>query len=247
MKNKYQHFLLMLLTLVVITSSVNAQKCGYVKFNQGIIDYNLCNNFLNQDTIKAEILNKNMEPTWSEIDGVKFNLPNGYKIVGAKLSTVITPSLWPNMNENVIQYQTFDDFSILCKDVKKLQANDNIIMHPMELNQQQIIDNYFSNATEIHKDQLVNYLNKVFDKEKKYLTELKPDKIISAKDIKKDLLENERTRKVYLKYLNNFTTMKNAPREIFDLLTTIEYLTLTIENNNKTKEVTLEYFPIHGN
>lgn len=247
MKIKYQPKLFLFIAVITLSCNSNSQKCGYIKFENGIMEFNLCNSFLVQDTVKAEIINQSMEPNWLEIDGVKFNLPSGYKIIDAKLSTEITPSLWPDINENVIQYLTFSDYSILCKDVKKVEINGSTIMHPMELEEKLISDLYFNNAPKLRKAQLVNYLIKIFEEKKNYFKELKPDSIYSAKDIKDKLLDNEREKRVYLKYLNNFTTMRNATKENFSLLAEARYLTLSIENNNNIKEVTLEYFPVYGN
>ena len=188
-----------------------------------------------------------MGPGWEEFDGVKFILPNGYKIIDAKLSAEITPSIWPNINENVTQYLTFSEYSILCKDVKKLEINKNTIMHPMELKEKLIRDVYFNNAPKLRKDQLVNFLNKKFEEEKTYIKELKYDTLYSSKEIKEKLIENEREKKVYLKYLKNFTTLKNANKDNFGLLAMVRYLTLSIENKNNIKKVTFEYFPVYGN
>jgi hypothetical protein len=248
MKNKFQPTLFFFLALIAFSCNSNSQKCGSNKFQKNrIVEFNLCKNIIDQDTAKGELLNQSMGPDWEDFDGIKFILPKGYKIIDAKLSAKITPSIWPDINENVIQYLTFSEYSILCKDVKKLKINENTIMHPMELKENLIRDVYFKNAPKLRKDQLVNILNKRFEEEEIYINELKSDTSYSAKDIQEKHLENEREKKVYLKYLNNFTTLKNANKENFGLLAIARYLTLSIENNNNIKKVTFEYFPVYGN
>ena len=62
-----------------------------------------------------------------------------------------------------------------------------------------------------------------------------PDEYSSASDINKLILDNDIERKIYTKYLNNYTTWKNAPKEQFELLSVKRYLTLTIQNGENTK------------
>jgi hypothetical protein len=93
----------------------------------------------------------------------------------------------------------------------------------------------------------VNILNRRYEEVKNYINELKSDTSYSAKDIQEKILANEREKKVYLKYLNNFTTLQNANKDNFGLLAIARYLTLSIENNNIIKKVTFEYFPVYGN
>ena len=274
MNNKNKIIAISFLISSFISTSCNGQqKCGVGKLYHSKVEFYICEEMLNIDTIKNDdnrwfaesefvsmrnwVEYKNvpildsppiMEESWlGEFDTIAFHLPLDYKITEAKQSFVIIPSIWARDGDEVVQYKDFYELKEHCINPKVIKPTNNVLVNPLNINENLANELYFKNENEISKNELLLSLKKQFDSQETFLKEMVPDEYSSASDINKLILDNHIERKIYTKYLNNYTTWKNAPKEQFELLSVKRYLTLTIQNGENTKTLTFVYIPVYGN
>jgi hypothetical protein len=249
------------------------QKCGVGKVSNGKVEFYICEEMFNQDTIinsdnrwfaesdfvemqdwveyeNVPILERPpiVSDSWlGEFDSIAFYLPNGYKIIEAKQSFVIIPSIWAKDGDDVIQYMDFYDLKMYCNDPKVFKLKNNILLNPLEIDEMFADELYFKNSNGINKNQLLSSLKKQFDTRELDIKNRKIDEFFSTSDKKEYLEENQREKEIYTSYLKDYINWGKATKERFRLLAVERYLTLSIQNGEKTNKLTLIYVPIYGN
>jgi hypothetical protein len=224
------------------------QKCGAGKTSNGKVEFYICEEMFNQDTIinsdnrwfaesdfvemqdwveykNVPILERPpiVSNSWlGDFDTIAFHLPNGYKIIEAKQSFIIVPSIWAKDGDEVVQYMVFYDLKMYCNDPKELKIENNILLNPLDIDKNVANELYFKNKKGISKNELLSSLQK-------------------------QLLDNQLEKEIYTGYLYNYINWEKAPKEQFGLLAVERYLTLTIQNGENTNKLTLIYYPVYGN
>lgn len=261
------------LCIVTMSSFLEKEKCGAGKFTNGRVEFFICNEMFNQDTIFnddnrwfsesefSEMINvdeyKNvpftewlpiMSNSWlSEFDTIVFYLPRDCKIIDAKQSFVIVPSIWAKEGDDVLQYFAFDNLKSLCIDPQVLEIENNTILNPFRINEKDAIELYFKNNKEISKNDLLTSLNSYFYSQELYLKNTEFNDFFTPIDQKKFLKENQDTKDVYVSYLRNYVNWEQAPADQFMLLDVEAYLTLTIHNGTSLNKLTFICKPVIGN
>lgn len=231
--------------IVSMSSCFRQQECGFKGYANDYNEYFLCDRLLMQDTIDLG------SDYTMNVDSIKFVLPKHLRIIDARQSFIITPSIWSKENDNVVQYINMDDLSACCVRQESILTNNNIIINPLRLDQKLVDELYFQEKSEISKNELLKSIQKGFEWQ-----EPSPDEFTTTSDIDRWRDENDYEKKTYTNYLRNYTTWKNAPNwkddlrvenPNFELLATTRYLTLSIQNEQNVKELTFIYSPIIGN
>jgi hypothetical protein len=236
----------------------DTQKCGAGKISNGKVEFYICEEMFKQDTIinsdnrwfaDAEpSLGSTVSDSWlGEFDSIVFHLPNGYKIIEAKQSFIIVPSIWAKEGDEVVQYMDFYDLKMYCNDPHDLKLKNNILLNPLDIDEQTTNELYFKNKKGINKNELLASLQKQFNKHELKIKNTELYENYTASDKKKELLDNQHEKEVYTDYLSNYINWEKAPREQFELLSVERYLTLTIRNEGNTHKLTLIRKPIYGN
>ncbi len=234
--------------ILIMFSCRENQKCGAGKISNGKVEFYICEEMFNQDTIinsdnrwfaesdfvemqdwveykNVPILERPpiVSNSWlGEFDTIAFHLPNGYKIIEAKQSFIIVPSIWAKDGDEVVQYMDFYDLKMYCNDPKELKIENNILLNPLDIDKNVANELYFKNKKGISKNELLSSLQK-------------------------QLLDNQLEKEIYTGYLYNYINWEKAPKEQFELLAVERYLTLTIQNGENTNKLTLIYKPVYGN
>ena len=234
--------------ILIMFSCRENQKCGAGKISNGKVEFYICEEMFNQDTIinsdnrwfaesdfvemqdwveykNVPILERPpiVSNSWlGEFDTIAFHLPNGYKIIEAKQSFIIVPSIWAKDGDEVGQYMDFYDLKMYCNDPKELKIENNILLNPLDIDKNVANELYFKNKKGISKNELLSSLQK-------------------------QLLDNQLEKEIYTGYLYNYINWEKAPKEQFELLAVERYLTLTIQNGENTNKLTLIYKPVYGN
>ena len=257
MNNKIKIIAISFLISCTIISSCNGQqKCGVGKLQHSKVEFYICKEMLNLDTIKnndkrwfaeSELANLGSDSWLGEFDTIAFHLPLDYKIIEAKQSFVIIPSIWAKHGDEVVQYKDFYELKEYCMNPKIIKPMNNILVKPMNINENLASELYFQNKNGISKNELLLSIQKQFDINNEGIKEIKIDELTSASDKKKYLLDNQREKEIYTGYLKNYINWNNAPREQFELLSVERYLTITIQNGESTKTLTFVYLPVYGN
>lgn len=234
--------------ILIMFSCRENQKCGVGKISNGQVEFYICEEMLNQDTIfnsdnrwfaESEFVEmqdwveyKNVpilerppivSDSWlGEFDTIAFHLPNGYKIIEAKQSFIIVPSIWAKDGDEVVQYMDFYDLKMYCNDPKELKIENNILLNPLDIDKNVANELYFKNKKGISKNELLASLQK-------------------------QIIDNQLQKEIYTGYLYNYKNWEKAPREQFELLAVERYLTLTIQNGGNTNKLTMIYKPEYGN
>ena len=257
MNNKNKIIAISFLISSFISSSCNGQqKCGVGKLYHSKVEFYICEEMLNIDTIKnddnrwfaeSELANFVSDSRLGEFDTIAFHLPLDYKITEAKQSFVIIPSIWARQGDKVGQYYDFYELKEHCINPKVIKPTNNVLVNAMNINENLATELYFKNKNGISKNELLLSIEKQFDANNERIKEMKIDEYTTASDKKKYLLDYQREKEIYTGYLKNYINWKNAPREQFELLSVKRYLTLTIQNGENTKTLTLVYIPVYGN
>lgn len=246
------------LCILTMYSCHDTQKCGAGKISNGKVEFYICEEMLKQDTIinsdnrwfaDAEpSLGSTVSDSWlGEFDSIVFHLPNGYKIIEAKQSFIIVPSIWAKEGDEVVQYMDFYDLKMYCDDPQELKLKNNILLNPLDIDEHKTNELYFKNKKGINKKELLASLQKQFNKHELKIKNTELDENYTASDKKEELLHNQHEKDVYTGYLSNYINWEKAPREQFELLSVERYLTLTIRNGGNTYKLTLIRKPIYGN
>lgn len=252
MKNKNKLICIFYAICILIMFSCREnQKCGVEKIiSTDKLDFFICEEMFNQDTIIHSDSRWFAEPiieSWlGDFDTIAFHLPNGYKIIEARQSFIIVPSIWALDPErfDVGQYMVLDNLKMYCNDSKELKIENNILPNPLDIDANEL---YFKNKKGISKNELLSSLQKQFNELELYTINHELDEYYTATDKKKYLIEHQREREIYNGYLKNYIDWKNAPSEQFQLLEIERFLTLTIQNGRSTNKLTLMDSPIYGN
>jgi hypothetical protein len=274
MKNKNKLIGIFYATCIIIMFSCREnQKCGAGKVSNGRVEFYICQEMFNQDTIinsdnrwfaesdfvemqdwveykNVPILERPpiVSDSWlGQFDTIAFHLPNGYKIIEAKQSFIIVPSIWAKDEDEVVQYMDFYDLKMYCNDPKVLKLKNNILLNPLDIDEKFAYELYFKSKSGINKNQLLSSLKKQFDASELDLKNRKIDDFTSASDKKEYLEKNQREKEIYIGYLKNYINWEKAPKERFELLAVERYLTLSIQNGEKINKLTLIYKPVYGN
>jgi len=273
MKNKIKLLgLLFAISILIMSSISEKQKCGAAKITNGKVEFYICDEMLKYDTINnrdnrwfaesdfvmqdwveyenVPILERPpiVSNSWpGEFDTIAFYLPIGYKIIEAKQSFVIIPSIWAEERHSVVQYRGLYDLKIHCNNTKVLNFNNNAIINAFDIDEKLATELYFKNKKGISKDEILSSLQKQFNAVEKELKETKIDEFTTAADKKAYLINNQREKQIYTSYLKNYENWGKAPRKKFELLAVERYLTLTIQKGESNKKITLFYEPVYGN
>ena len=262
-------------TICILTmfSCRENQKCGAGKVSNGKVEFYICEEMFNQDTIinsdnrwfaesdfvemqnwveyeNVPILERPpiVSDSWlGEFDSIAFYLPNGYKIIDAKQSFVIIPSIWAKDGDEVGQYRSCYGLDLYCNDPRVLEIENNFLFNHLDIDEMFANELYFNKSNGISKNQLLSSLKKKFDAHELHIKNMKIDEFTSASDKKEYLKENQREKEIYSSYLKNYINWEKAPSEQFKLLAVERYLTITIQNGEYTNKLTLIYKPIYGN
>lgn len=259
--------------ILIMFSCRENQKCGAGKISNGKVEFYICGEMFNQDTIinsdnrwfaesdfvemqdwveykNVPILERPpiVSNSWlGEFDTIAFHLPNGYKIIEAKQSFIIVPSIWAKDGDEVVQYMDFYDLKMYCNDPKELKIKNNILLNPLDIDENVANELYFKNKKGISKNEIMSSLQKQFNEYELSIINRELDEYYTASDKKKYLIDNQREKKIYTGYLYNYINWEKAPKEQFELLAVERYLTLTIQNGENTNKLTLIYKPLYGN
>jgi hypothetical protein len=179
----------------------------------------------------------------TEYDTIAFYLPNGFSIIEAKQSFEIKPSIWANMEDNVVQYRDFNDLKKFCKDPQVLKLKNNMLLNPLNIDYKYEAELYFKNKNGLSKNELLTSLIRQFDSEDLYI---KSSETYSVSEKKESLLENQREREIYIGYLKNYINYGNG-NDIVGLLSEDRYLTLTIQNGKNLYRLLFLSHIIYGN
>lgn len=270
---KSNYILLFIFFLTFNLIQAQNQKCGAGKVSNGKVEFYICEEMFKQDTIinsdnrwfaesdfvemqnwveyeNVPILERPpiVSDSWlGGFDSIVFYLPNRYKIIDAKQSFVIIPSIWAKYGDGVIQYKEFNDLKLYCNDPRVLEIENNFLFNHLDIDKIFATELYFNKSNGISKNQLLSSLKKQFDAHELNIKNIKIDEYTSASDKKEYLKNNQREKEIYSSYLKNYIQWQKAPIEQFRLLAVERYLTLTIQNGEYTNKLTLIYKPIYGN
>lgn len=245
--------------MITLFSCQDNQKCGAGKISDRKVEFYICDKMFNTDTIKttdnrwfdqsdfwdAKEGNAQVSDSWlGGFDTIAFKLPDGYKIIEVKRSFVITPSIWAKLGDEVTQFKDFDDLKVVCDDPNMLMMKDNMLVNGTEVDDQTISELYFRHKQKFNKNEIESLINNDYERSVKYIN---TDESSTASQKNKYLLENKREKDIYIGYLKNYTNWENASKDQFQLLAKERYLTLTIQNKDKTHKITLYREAIYGN
>ena len=240
-----------------LSSCSETNICGPRESSSNKIEFHICEDILNKDTLDYNWFEKLPEKyssrDWlADFDTIAFFLPDGYEITDVSQSFLLKPSIWAKYGDEVdMQYFVFDDLKMYCKN-PNFKMNNNMLIKGFDSDEKLFNELYFKNKKHIYKNELLTELKKYYDAKTLEISESPDDD--STKN--KWLIDNQRSKSIYEEYLNNYTNWETASSrewdggeqlESFGLLESKIFLTLTIKNEESTDKITIIYTPIHGN
>ena len=145
------------------------------------------------------------------------------------------------------QYMEFYDLKMYCTDSKELKIENNILLNPLDIDENVANELYFKNKNGISKNELLVSLQKQFNELELFHRNSELDEYYTASDKKEYLTEIQREREIYNGYIKNYIDWKNTPSEQFELLAIERFLTLTIQKGGSINKLTFIYNPVYGN